>query len=684
MIISAHHNQLVDGITPDGSGLFIDKINRKDEDSLSYNEIKENFTSSANEYITEINSLYLLALDEINLYLDKIKKTFRYINSAQFSLGLFVKYLYSCLIDADRLDAYLFEVKENYQPLNPNWDDLIKIFELKINSYSTDTKIGLVRHIISEKCKVASEKDTGIYQLSVPTGGGKTLSSMRFALHHAKKYNKKHIIYVIPYLSIIEQTAKNIRDMFEIEQNSPLLLEHHSNIALSDDDEKKDYQKLAASRWDNPIIITTMVQFLETVMSSRGSKLRKLHNMQDSIIIFDEIQFLPTNTVHLFNEVVSFLSKILDSTILLCTATQPLLGLTERRNLILPDKPYLIDEVEGCFKDLKRTQIVVESEKCIEDFAHFIIKNAKQNTNCLVIVNTKKYARDLFTILNKINEGFELMHLSTSMCSTHRFDVIQKIKDNLTKGIKVICVSTQLIEAGIDISFNCVIRAMAGLDSILQAAGRCNRNGESVNVKNVYVVPIKDENLDKLKDIKIGKEITQRIINENPAADFSTQEILNKYYDYYFFQRKNIMDFPTDKGESIYEMLSTNCIGKINYSNKTRNKFNQYIGHAFSSADENYYMIANNTQSVIVYYEESESLIEQYTNVTNIKDKINIIRKLEKFSVSLYRDYELKILTDNHAIDVIDDEFGLHILDKRYYDQQKGVVLKIDPKSLVI
>jgi CRISPR-associated endonuclease/helicase Cas3 len=374
MIISAHHNQLVDGITPDGSGLFIDKINRKDEDSLSYNEIKENFTSSANEYITEINSLYLLALDEINLYLDKIKKTFRYINSAQFSLGLFVKYLYSCLIDADRLDAYLFEVKENYQPLNPNWDDLIKIFELKINSYSTDTKIGLVRHIISEKCKVASEKDTGIYQLSVPTGGGKTLSSMRFALHHAKKYNKKHIIYVIPYLSIIEQTAKNIRDMFEIEQNSPLLLEHHSNIALSDDDEKKDYQKLAASRWDNPIIITTMVQFLETVMSSRGSKLRKLHNMQDSIIIFDEIQFLPTNTVHLFNEVVSFLSKILDSTILLCTATQPLLGLTERRNLILPDKPYLIDEVEGCYKDLKRTQIVVESEKCIEDFAHFIIK----------------------------------------------------------------------------------------------------------------------------------------------------------------------------------------------------------------------------------------------------------------------------------------------------------------------
>jgi CRISPR-associated endonuclease/helicase Cas3 len=683
MIISAHHNHLADGVKTDGSSPFSDKINDKDKEDYFYDEIKENYINKTNDYILKIKMLQEEAVKEISLFLNKIRDNFK-LNSRYFACGLFVKYLYSCLVDADRLDAYLFEVKEKYQPQVTNWDELISVFESEIKNFNNDSKINIIRNSISSMCLEAANKETGIYQLSVPTGGGKTLSSLRFALHHAKKYNKKHIIYVIPYLSIIEQTAKTIRDKLRIDQENPLLLEHHSNIAYLDDDEKRDLQKLAASRWDNPIIITTMVQFLDTVMSSHGSKLRKFHNMQDAVIIFDEIQFLPINTVNLFNEVISFLSNILNTTILLCSATQPLLESTDRKNLVFKNEPYLIQKVDSYFQDLKRTNIVVENDMNINDFAYFILNKAKENSNCLVIVNTKKYARDVFNKLKDMNSEFQLLHLSTSMYSAHRFEVLEQIKKYLENDTKVICISTQLIEAGVDISFNCVIRAMAGLDSILQASGRCNRNGESITPKNVYTVPLKDENLDRLQDIKLGKDITLRVIHENQNKDLLSNEVLDQYYKYYFFSQHNIMDFPVDNDSSIYEMLSTNKTGKGNHKNRTGNNLVQCIYQAFATADEKYYTIANNTQSVIVSCKDSEGLINQYKNSTNIKEKLSIIRKLEKYSVSIYKDYELKILSEKKAISVIDDEFGLHVLDKNYYNELVGLLLNADPKSLVI
>ncbi len=234
---------------------------------------------------------------------------------------------------------------------------------------------------------------------------------------------------MIPYLSITSQTVATFRNMLGLDADSNIVLEHYSTAGLQnsgntgsigtseEEDAKERQRKLASERWDNPIIVTTMVEFLETVMSARGTKLRKFHNMANSVIIFDEIQSLPLNIINPFNEVVSFLSTILDSTILLCSATQPLLERTARKNLRLSDEPDLIDNTDGYEEKLKRTRIIASQEsKSCEELANIIYEQALRNGNCLSIVNTKSEARKMYQCLQELNADgqFELIHLSTT------------------------------------------------------------------------------------------------------------------------------------------------------------------------------------------------------------------------------------------------------------------------------
>lgn len=238
------------------------------------------------------------------------------------------------------------------------------------------------------------------------------------------------------------------------------------------------------------------------------------------------------NTINLFNEIVSFLSKITNSTILLCSATQPLLEKTKRENLLLSEKPDLIAETESYEDKLRRTRIVASTEnKSCDELGQIIYQQARENGNCLAIVNLKKEAREIFQCLERldVNHEFELIHLSTAMCGRHRTDCLNRIGALLDPGNPkpVICVSTQLIEAGVDISFACVVRAMAGLDSIMQAAGRCNRNGESVEPKNVYVYPLKaEDSMERyLPDIAMGKQLTLQIMENYPGKDLLSSNI---------------------------------------------------------------------------------------------------------------------------------------------------------------
>jgi len=690
--IMAHHGSLKDGISPDGETVFYQKLLKKDDKKYHYPEVKQNMADAFPELSHHVNNLINAAKEEVIAIVNLIQTTYKSKESAQFALGLFVKYLYSCLIDADRLDAYLFDVNEQYKPADTDWESLTDtfeeglqdLFEKNIQKLGTESKIVNIRQSVSNQCREAATKSTGIYQLSVPTGGGKTLSSMRFALHHCKAENKKRIIYVIPYLSIIEQTALELRKILNLPENNNVILEHHSNIVLPDGEEEQDMElrKLATSRWDKTIIFTTMVQFMETVMSSKGSDLRKFHNMSDSVIIFDEIQSLPIKSIHLFNEAVSFLSKICNATVLLCTATQPLLDKTERKNLLLESRPDLI-ECGNLFKELKRTHIVALEEMDVDGFSAFISEKADACGNCLTIVNTKKAAREVFNRL-KGKDGFEVYHLSTTMCSTHRSETITKVKDALTEKRKVICVATQLIEAGIDISFSCVVRALAGLDSMAQAAGRGNRNGESESPIEVYVIPFKGENLDKLTDIKSGKEITERLIRENEGADLLDPIIMESFYESYFYKRKNQMDYPTNDGESIYDMLSFNKTGAGNYKNRTGSDCHCIIKHAFRTADENFSVIDKNTESIVVLYGEAEMLIEAYHDQPKhriTKEKLDIIKKLEKFSISLYS-WEMEKLTA--ATYDLDKETGIKILSQNHYSEDIGVILEADSTDYMI
>lgn len=307
--------------------------------------------------------------------------------------------------------------------------------------------------------------------------------------------------------------------------------------------------------------------------------------MANSVIIFDEIQSLPLNIINPFNEVVSFLSTILDSTILLCSATQPLLERTARKNLRLSDEPDLIDNTDGYEEKLKRTRIIASQEsKSCEELANIIYEQALRNGNCLSIVNSKSEARKMYQCLQELNADgqFELIHLSTAMCGKHRADQLARIKvlTDPHDSKPVICVSTQLIEAGVDLSFACVVRAMAGLDSIMQAAGRCNRNGESKEIKDVYVYPLQGEERfkDYLPEIHRGKKLTLQIMGEHPDADLLSTGMLNEFYGMLLQSEdrdggNSLLDGPLWKkenaGKTIYELLAYNESQRKQFENNT-------------------------------------------------------------------------------------------------------------------
>ena len=381
-VVATHHGGLFDNII-DGERTLNVKTD-KSEEVLHYEEAVKAFRPNIN--CTDLQA-------EI-LNICRISQAKRL--NPSFMLHLMTKVLYSCLVDADRCDAA--GVKPDETP--SNWSRWIhQLDKYLVEGFTNTGTLENVRKRISEQCQQAGkERQPGIYTLSVPTGGGKTLSSLRFALEHAKEHGMKRIIYVIPYLSILDQTAKKMREIFT--DDGELILEHHSNIELQRDGDDDDEQyHLLTSRWDSPIILTTMVQFLETIYSNKASKLRKFHNMSEAVLIFDEVQALPIKCVHLFNEAVNFLSVFGKSTILLCTATQPHLHKTERP-VLLSDKPDIVSITQEELKAFERVNIKDETWAAMdhEQIATLVKKQIDQGKSTLVILNTKSDAHKVFEL----------------------------------------------------------------------------------------------------------------------------------------------------------------------------------------------------------------------------------------------------------------------------------------------
>ena len=643
--IASHHGLLYDYLTPHGDTPLHDKLDKTvliaDDSSMNLNLMRAEF----------------------NALIDKISN-----EDKAFGLSMITKLAYSCLVDADRLDAYHHEIGVMYsRPPIPDWDAVLSNLTHYLNLFNTNEAVSDIttfRKHVSDSCGEAGNKDRGIYKLEVPTGGGKTLASLRFALEHAKKHGLERIIYVIPYLSILSQTAKAIREALSADEH--FVLEHHSNF-LPDEPE---HYKLNTDRWDAPIILTTQVQFLESIFSARGSDLRKLHHMANSILIFDEVQSLPVNCIHLFNSALHFLNHVCGSTMLLCTATQPLLD-TVPRKLRFSQNSSIVT----CGPLPKRNNICNAMKPggySYTELAAFVMDKHRRST--LIIVNTKAAAKFLYEELKQ--NGEPVLHLSTSMCGIHRDKVIEELRRRLRDNEPVLCVSTQLIEAGVDISLECVIRDVAGLDSIYQAAGRCNRHGEFGETKNVYVINIAGENLSKLPDIKIGAEITMRLFAEGSAED------LDAYYQYYFYARKDIMDYPIKGGGSIYDLLASNAQGRGAYKNR-KDKFDTKppaLLAAIRSAAEAFYIIERGGKDVIVPYGEALELVEQYTKSYKDGEKRELLRKLGRFSVTLYP-YQIEYLDKKG---VLCPQEGLVVLEKGFYDSERGVDLEGQKDFLII
>ncbi len=696
LCLVSHHSGLIDCLTTNDRGIM---------DSYSKRLSKNDKKAHQNECVKNVDKFIL---DRINAILEDrsltkpFEETCRSIilkapeqnpqsMIAQFQLGLLVRLLYSGLIDADRQDTADSEKPKiaKYRQLGnyKKWGSLIERLENKYKTFETKNRVDEIRQEVSEDCLLAAERSKGLFTLTVPTGGGKTFASLRFALHHAEKHGMERIIYVIPFTTIIDQNAQVVRKILEPEEcpedYGKIVLEHHSNIGAEAQSWK---EKILTENWDSPIVYTTMVQFLEALFGAGTRGARRMHQLANAVIVFDEIQTLPVKCVHLFNNAINFLVDHCGSSVVLCTATQPLLGEVDEKkgSLKLSKDNELIPNVDKLFSDLQRVHV----HDCrrspgwkYPEITTLAVEQVKQSGNCLVVVNTKKAAHMIFDDAKK--DGLEIFYLSTGMCPTHRKQTLKTIQQRLLDKEPILCISTQLIEAGVDIDFRSVIRMLAGLDSITQAAGRCNRHG-SPEFGNVFVVNPLEESLDFLKDIAVGKEKTIRVFDdfkEDPSkynSDIIGPKLLKWYYQNYFYGRRDLMDYPVKAGrdDTLLNLLSSNSLAVDEYGRVNKIKPDIFLRQSFMTAARLFKSIDAPTRSAIVPYDkEGKELIGQLCAAFEVEKQYALIKKAQQYSVNLFP-YEFEELSKKNALNRVQEETEIFYLDYQYYSRKTGLSLE--------
>ncbi len=678
--VASHHGGLLDCLSTDGTNGFARRINKADEKTHLQEcldradaEIMEIINSSAPDTLVH---QCMLKLAEIVAPGEKEHDRLKH-----FRIGFFTRFLFSCLIDADRIDSADFDNPANStlrRSAPVKWQTIIDRLERKLDGLQEDRGINKIRRKIADRCLARAADGKGIYTLTVPTGGGKTFSSMRFALHHAKLHSMERIFYIIPYTSIIEQNAMAMREALEREDDSfPWILEHHASL---EPDDQSWQGKLYAENWDAPVIFTTMVQFLETVFSGGTRAVRRLHSLANSVIIFDEIQTLPVNCVHLFCNALQFIIRYAGSSAVLCTATQPLLGEVDpaKGRLDLSEHNEIVHDVDRLFAELQRVRIrdFLRSRGWQEDeIAEFVLDRFREKGSCLVIVNTKGWARKLYTLCASELDNEIIFHLSTNMCPSHRKKVLGRILRRLEDNQPVLCISTQLIEAGVDVDFNCVIRFLAGLDSIAQAAGRCNRNGKQ-EMAEVYIVNPCDEPIGSLADIRVGREQAWRIFSERQYDDLLHPEALRQYFAYYFFERGDIMDYPVTgeqvgrSGDSLLNLLADNPLNPGRVQNPGTAMFN--LQQSFKTAGKIFQAIDAPTHAVIVPHGEGREIIADLCAAFEPSSAFHLLRRAQRYSVSVFPNIWRKLI-DLGAVIPVRMDVDIYYLDEKYYSEEFGL-----------
>ena len=699
LCIASHHGEgLIDCLDDEGNAVWKKRF-EKDDELTHLAECEQNADEAVQQKARELvgENLIRSLLKAVKPILsdpasnDKIK---------EFYLGCLTRFLFSCLIDADRINSSDFEreAQKEVRRLTekPDWQSAIDKLEAKLAGFENRLveeikPIDEIRRKISDDCLKRAADSQGIYTLTVPTGGGKTLASLRYALHHAQKHHLDRIIYIIPYTSIIDQNAQAVREIL----GEDWVLEHHSNL---EPEKQSSQDKLLSENWDKPIVFTTMVQFLDAWFGGGTRGARHIHPMTNAVLIFDEIQTLLVKCVHLFCNVLNWLTTFGKSTAVLCTATQPLLGESGLQNfpegkresiaarglLKQPAHAEIMgtdEQREELYKKLSRVEIRFNEKSGgwnVDEAGAFLLEQFQTTQSCLFIVNTKKWAQELYQYCKGQNVPPEtLFHLSTHQCAAHRKAIFDTIKARLKNKEPVICISTQLIEAGVDISMACVIRALGGLDSIAQAAGRCNRHGEKEGKGQVWVLNLQEQDFTRiLPDIQAGKNHAERVFRDFAGQDILQPEAMKRYFEYYFYQRNDEMSYSVKNSAtgSLLDWLSDNALNPYGEKNNKRSKPLPLLMQSFKSAGRAFQAIDAPTRAVIVPYGEGAKLIAKLCGEWDPKEMYDAKKKAQRYSVNVFPNVWDKLQKENALHETIEDS-GIYYLNERYYNDEFGLSL---------
>jgi CRISPR-associated endonuclease/helicase Cas3 len=571
-------------------------------------------------------------------------------NHPGFSLAFFTRMLFSCLVDADYLDTEAFCSPE--KKFERAVSDPTQIANLKsrldahldrLTVQAEPTPVNLQRREILHQCRAKAGLPPQIFSLTVPTGGGKTLASLAFALDHAVANHQRRIIYAIPFTSIIEQNA----EVFQKILGREAVLEHHCNYKEKDDSEEATYDRkrgLAAENWEAPLVVTTNVQFFESLFSNKPSRCRKLHNIAGSVIVLDEAQAVPTEYLEPCLLALRELVEHYGCSVVLCTATQPALDDQNSLRSALPEIREIIDDPQRYYQTLCRTKVEFVGILTDDELARHIA--AEKQVLC--IVSTKAQARALF---ERLRGGGGVYHLSTNMYPEHRRRVLAEIRERLKDESKPPCrvVSTSLVEAGVDLDFPVVYRAMAGLDSIAQAAGRCNREGrlnEVGELGRVYVyVPETPPRMPWLKRCASRAEETLRSL---PGCDPLGLTPMRRYFELLY---------------DVEELDKKQIIRRLNP------QLTPELYFPFREVAQDFRFIEDESVGVIIAQEpEAEKLVRQ---LCYAEHPGAILRKLQQYTVTV-RSREFGALDSAGALEVIDGKFPV-LRNLRAYREDVGL-----------
>lgn len=617
--------------------------------------------------------------DCISTLIQKVQQDISHLNLTPFSLSepknesekltieVAIRMIFSCLVDADWLDtsAYMQGIQFKQNNLNPSlMIQKLDAYVQQLSSSAPKTNLTAIRERIYHSAIESANLSTGFFSMTVPTGGGKTLSSMAFALHHAQQHGLKRIIVVIPYLSIIEQNANVYRSIF----GNDVVVEHHSSIEPPDDtSETGAYSqfRLSTENWNGQIIITTTVQLIESLFSSKPSRCRKLHNIAQSVLILDECQTLPSHllqpTLSVFRELVNHYGV----SILLCSATQPGFSHPSIQGGLRSDEVREIaPNPKQLFQQLKRVAYKIPQQDARISWSDLSTQVINQK-QALVVMNTRAQAYQLFEALKEITPEAErdsLFHLSSAMTAQHRSDFLGGLNDEsnntirgrLKRGLPCRVISTQLVEAGVDVDFPIVYRAIGPLDSIVQAAGRCNREGRLSDNGTVQVFYPDAEPMTPGGTYRIATDSTINFLHQISANQLADDpSIFERYFD--VFYSRIYLDY-THEGESTIQE------DRINWN--------------FEDVSRKAVVIEKNTKSLIVAYQESKQII-QYIRKKGFTTQSDL-RRLQRYSISAQK-HDFEKLTTLGAIENLLPHIEIPVLADGFYHNQYGLLIEKRP-----